>query len=107
MHSTLYRVGVIVLSKVVNDVPQFGEVVDIVLHHSVKALLVIDMLDTGRFNRHFYAYEVKERANRVLQVCTQGDLADHHTLCAYTPQNSGQFMVPLKYYVLYLTLMSH
>jgi len=97
---TLYRVGVIVLVKMMSDMPQFGQVVDIVLHHSTKPLLVVDTLDTVRFNRHFYAYEVNEKTTRAFQVIKQEELADHHTLCAYTPQNSQQFMVPLKYYVL-------
>ena len=100
IRGTLYSVGTVVLTKFIEDMPVFGRIVDIVLHESTKPLLVIDLLETMCFNKHFYAYEVKENTIRAFYLCTQSDLADYHTLSIYTPQNSHQFMIPLKYYVL-------
>ena len=97
---TTYSIGAVVLTKFIEDMPIFGRIVDIVLHESMKPLLVIDLLETTCFNKHFYAYEVKEKIIRAFYVCPQSDLADYHTLSIYTPQNSHQFMIPLKYYVL-------
>ena len=100
IHGTLYSVGAVVLTKFIEDMPVFGRIVDIILHGSMKPLLAIDVLEATCFNKHFYAYEVKEKNIREFYLCTQSDLADYHTLSIYTPQNSHQFMIPLKYYVL-------
>ena len=95
-HPTLYSV---VLTKFIEDMPVFGQIVDIILHGRMKPLLAIDVLETTCFNKHFYAYEVKEKSIREFYLCTQSDLAKYHTLSIYIPQNSHQFMIPLKYYV--------
>ena len=100
IRGTLYNVGAVVLTKFNEDMPVFGRIVDIILQESMKPLLVVDVLETMCFNRHFYAYEVKEENIRAFYVCKQSDLADYHTLSIYTPQNSRQLMIPLKYYVL-------
>ena len=83
IRGTLYSVGTVVLTKFIEDMPVFGRIVDIVLHESTKPLLVIDLLETMCFNKHFYAYEVKENTIRAFYLCTQSDLADHHTLSTH------------------------
>lgn len=100
IRGTLYSLGVVVIVMFESDMPVFGRIVDIILHTSLKPVLVTDVLETLCFNKHFYAYEVNEKINRTFHLCTQGGLADYHTLALYTPQNSHQLMIPLKYYVL-------
>ena len=99
---TIYSIGAVILTKFIEDMPVFGWIVDNVLHESMKPLLVIDVLQTTCFNKHFYTYmcELKEKIIRAFYVCPQSDLADYHTLSIYTPQNSHQFMIPMKYYIL-------
>ena len=100
IRGTLYRVGLVVLIKFSEDMPVFGRIVDIILHECTKPILVLEILETQCFNRHYFAYEVIEKNIRTFHLCTQSELTDHHTLSMYTPQNSHQYMIPLKYYVL-------
>jgi len=83
--------------KFLNDTPVFGELLDIILRTTGDPL---EVMDTTLFNRHFYSYEVVRNRNSEFVVCTQNELADHHVLALYTPQNSAQLMVPMKYSIL-------
>ena len=95
-----YSTGDIVIIKFQNDMPVFGQIADIVLRTNEEPLLVTEILETIVFVRHFYAYEVCHTSDLHFFVCTQVDLADHHVLALYTPQNSHRLLIPLKYCVL-------
>ena len=82
------------------DMPVFGQIFTVILHESTQPLLITNLLQTLCFNKHFFAYEVKETTTRSYYVCRQSDLADYHPLSIYTPQNSSLLLIPLKYYVL-------
>ena len=66
---TLYSVGAVILTKFIEDIPVFGRIVDIILHGSMKRLLAVDVLETTCLNKHFYAYEVKEKSIREFYTC--------------------------------------
>ena len=97
---TTYRKGTVVLTNFIHDMPVFGQIITVILHESTQPLLITDLLQTLCFNKHFFAYEVKETTTRSYYACRQSDLADYHPLSIYTPQNSSLLLIPLKYYVL-------
>ena len=97
---TTYKEGAVVLTKFINDMPIFGRIITIILHSSTEPLIVTNLLETVFFNKHFFAYQVKDNYTNSYYVCKQSKLADYHPLSFYSSQNSIELLVPLKYHVL-------
>jgi hypothetical protein len=75
----LYKRDCCVASGYVDDLPEFGEVKEIICYSS-EVYLVVKLLKTVEFNDHFHCYEVSARTDELWKVLLQSELHDYHVL---------------------------
>lgn len=74
-----YKWGCCVNTGYFDDLPEFGEVKQIICHKSL-VYLAINILKTVQFNDHFHCYEVSVRTVEVCKVLLQSELHDYNVL---------------------------
>ena len=77
VNGTIYHTQDIVVTEFAEDLPQFGEIVDIVVNKD-GAAFVVHMLQTDCFNDHFHSFEVHDSGN--FRIVDQPQLSDYHPL---------------------------
>ena len=103
IHGTKYTRGCIVVSKVEDDVPQFSQIVDILLDENGVYFFVLNKLPPPHYCEHYHAFAVDHCTSQNICLIKQHELADYHSYCFHqtfdVSQRSQHFIV-LKHYVL-------
>ena len=96
----MYKPGaIVVLSNQL--LPEFGQIIDIILYDVDHCLFVCHIFDTLSFVSHFHSFQVRDPITCIMKVIKQADLADHHPLgLSSLSSYSHSKFVPLKYHVI-------
>lgn len=90
---TNYAAGMLVCCGSTAGLPDFAEVMQIMVVHDKLAFVV--KLRNTRYNKHLRSYELKNTSN--VQLIEQKALADFLTLAVYSVE--GRRLVTLKHYI--------
>jgi hypothetical protein len=74
-----YKKGCCIVTGYSHDLPEFGEVKDIVCHLS-RVYLVVKLLNTIEFTEHFHSFGVSVPTVAKWKVLLQSELHDYHVL---------------------------
>jgi hypothetical protein len=89
---TMYKRKCCVVISSHLQLPQFGQVQDMVIHNS-DVYFVIEVLNTIQFYNHYYSYEISHSQNPQYDLCLQSELPDfqvlhiHHVMTAARAMN--------------------
>jgi hypothetical protein len=90
----------IVVLQCIHDLPEFGQVKDIVIEEDQRVAFVVNILQTECFNYHYHSYEVTDSGE--FRLVRQDQLIDFHPLCLHQFSVLGVAVksVQLKYNVI-------
>lgn len=84
----------------VDNIPIFGDIIDIVIFDVDVFYLVCEEYNTECFNSHFHAYEVYKHETPQYYVCRVNQLYDYYCLSKYElSSHSSVRFITLKYYL--------
>lgn len=91
-----------ILTATEEDLPVFGLVQHVITVEVDTYFLIVNVLHTICFNRHFHVYEIEYPSSPNYNVVKPLDLVDHHPLGLYTCTflNQSIQVVSLKYHVI-------
>ncbi len=96
---TLYKPGGVVVLHV-DNVPVFGNIIDLFVLTVDDFYFVCEILHTECFNPHFHAYQVCKADKIQYHICKVSHLSDHYCLSKYQLSSySSSWFVSLKYYL--------
>ena len=78
VNGSLYQLGCMVSYRIVDLMPQFAELADIVTHLECGVILILQLYETVCFNEHYHAYEVE--ATEEMVGAQPVSLLDHYPL---------------------------
>lgn len=90
---TNYKPGMLLCYGFTADLPDFSEVLQIILVCNELAF-VVRLLSTW-YNEHFRSYELEHTGN--IQILEQKEMVDYYPLAAYTV--AGRRLTTLKHYI--------
>ena len=90
---TEYHTGDILVLQFVNDLPEFGEIKDIVINKDRGAAFIVRVLQTECYNYHYHSYEVTDLES--FRIVIQDELVDFHPLCLHELSVSSGIVVKL------------
>ena len=98
LHGTTYTRKAVVVYRHVDDMPVFGEILDIFVTPVGECLFVLNLLLTVGLCAHFHSYEVANTSDIV--VSRQHEFVDHYPLHIIRLNAEYTGFVRLKYHIM-------
>lgn len=76
MQNYKYRQGSIVTLRSADDMPVFGEVLEVLVFDTSKALFLVRELETVKLYHHYHAFEVISPNKDIVSCIRQSELGD-------------------------------
>lgn len=94
---TTYKNGIFVVTAS-DIVPQFSQIVDIVVLEQEKCFFICEPYETLGFYNHYHAYQVVKSRAPELNAIQQCDLVDFYPLSLHSVSNSSY--ICMKYHII-------
>ena len=96
-----YKRGQVIVISTTDSMPNFGTIVDIIVHEVEIVYIVLKKLCTLSFHHHFHSYCVTYIEPALYIAIQVSELYDNHPLSLYhSPNNdSHDLFVPMKYHL--------
>lgn len=92
-----YKRSFIVCYEMGNVFPKFGQIYEFILYESNTCLLILKVLDTEYFDRHLFAYKIKETEN-IFKVVNVNNLITHDAMeLKHNCNVAGNFVISRHY----------
>ena len=96
IHGTEYRLGAVVATGYINDLPTFAKILKIVVLSPENVHFVLKKITTIEFCEHFHAYQVEIPANADILISYESEFMTYlpaHLTKPYGSQN-GTYIAP-------------